>query len=957
MKKRIHKFAKALLSGILALALFIQGASDFSLEANAARVEGKYTYFTLWDYEIPDGSTRTTITGTTDAITELSRVCFEAKFKFQFGNENNGFQIGGENSGIKVYCTQSQLRVENRIVGSTEYGQWLDINALGADYLPVKLQFDKVGTTLYVKVYVNGGFGQNFTCKNVSDIGTDIVLFGGGDELYYKSIGEQEEAWVDSRAYNLADGPYIVADGFSVEKAGEAIADAITLTTPGDYVVKKPGPLYLNKQKVSLYQIGDVNLDGTCADAADLEKLKELLSAKTQSYDLACAADYAADLNNDEKVGFSDLQLMQQIVNSEKSLKEIENIYHVPAISYDYIGGDEVMPIVGYYGPYRRGTVYDYYSDEIYQLVKGSGINLINYSWNHIGESDDILTALAYGEKYGIGYFIDDWNLNPEYDPKTGALAEGEKLTEEEFSTQIGTYATHENWLGIHVKDEPFDNSSSGSEERKLKYFDDAASLLNSYSNTLGFVNAVPSDADVTYIGDNGYYEYLTAMVDDTNSRVVSCDDYPFGTKKKTVKNAGVYFASLAATRKVAMERDLPFWFYVMAGGDFRDGAKDSATVVDKQPTEAESHWNIGTALAFGAKGISWFTLIQPDHFANDSTKENGKDYDRNGLIGADGTTTPFYYYAQDINNHIAKVDEVLMKAKSTGIMATEGYAKTQVQDGGLELLPSTEKLSSITTEDTTYGALVGCFDYHETEAFYVVNYNVDEKQTVTLNFNDHYDYRMIVGTSTKYKSGESCTLTLEPGRGALVVLEDRSICYELSEYRSGGINRVPDAMPGYVFAGWFKDEACTIAVESTTRTGVAYAKFVSNQMLDVSAQLKAGTTATSKSTDIRFNTMVDIDKYQKVGFQVVLGTEAAKDIPATGLCEELFATIIGGKNIPFVVKYASRMMSAYFKTGVLKSIPNAKFDTPLTVTPYWVTLDGTTVYGTTRLKTVNMGY
>ena len=48
--------------------------------------------------------------------------------------------------------------------------------------------------------------------------------------------------------------------------------------------------------------------------------------------------------------------------------------------------------------------------------------------------------------------------------------------------------------------------------------------------------------------------------------------------------------------------------------------------------------------------------------------------------------------------------------------------------------------------------------------------------------------------------------------------------------------------------------------------------------------------------------------------------------------------------------------MATYFKAQVIQDIPNASFNTVFEVTPYWVTLDGTTVYGTTVNKTVSQG-
>ena len=48
-----------------------------------------------------------------------------------------------------------------------------------------------------------------------------------------------------------------------------------------------------------------------------------------------------------------------------------------------------------------------------------------------------------------------------------------------------------------------------------------------------------------------------------------------------------------------------------------------------------------------------------------------------------------------------------------------------------------------------------------------------------------------------------------------------------------------------------------------------AYAKFVDANLMNVKAQITAGTTADSSSTSIRFVTSVNDLMYQKVGFKI----------------------------------------------------------------------------------------
>ena len=347
-------------------------------------------------------------------------------------------------------------------------------------------------------------------------------------------------------------------------------------------------------------------------------------------------------------------------------------------------------------------------------------------------------------------------------------------LTQKEVAEQLSKYSFYESYLGMHVADEPYPNARwaqlSGNTNRQLKYYDGIATTMNTYANTVGFINAMPEDASAIRLSGMNYSQYLDAILE-TNQKVLSFDDYPFNdSETEGVTNAGGYFTSLWQVRSKALQNNIPFWGYVQAGGHFTESK--TSTNAKLQPTEAETYWNVNTMLAFGAKGIEWFTLIQPDAF---SYTADGRDYDRNGLIGADKTTTPFYAYAQKMNTHIAGVDEVLMKAESNGLMATTGHASTEVREGGATLMSSTENMladtNPIVTSNTEYGALVGCFNYQDTEAFYVVNYDVTKEQEITLNFDVKRMYRLLRDGAESDGSGKSVTLTIPAGEAVLVVL------------------------------------------------------------------------------------------------------------------------------------------------------------------------------------------
>ena len=67
---------------------------------------------------------------------------------------------------------------------------------------------------------------------------------------------------------------------------------------------------------------------------------------------------------------------------------------------------------------------------------------------------------------------------------------------------------------------------------------------------------------------------------------------------------------------------------------------------------------------------------------------------------------------------------------------------------------------------------MIGCFNYHGKSALYVVNYEAEYAQKVTLNLQDAYNLSITQsGENSKVKTN-TLTLDMQPGDGVLVVFE-----------------------------------------------------------------------------------------------------------------------------------------------------------------------------------------
>ena len=173
----------------------------------------------------------------------------------------------------------------------------------------------------------------------------------------------------------------------------------------------------------------------------------------------------------------------------------------------------------------------------------------------------------------------------------------------------------------------------------------------------------------------------------------------------------------------------------------------------------------------------------------------------------------------------------------------------------------------------------------------------------------------------------------------------------EVEAYKASAENPYPE-QEGSVFAGWYKDAAYNNPVTGTVPTDGAYAKFVDKEVLTFKGQLSANVTVNSKDTRLRMITAVDSDMYQKVGFKLQKG-ELSADLTSTTVYRTLYA-YVDSEQKSYTADDVFGTQAKYFMTIALGNIPYSDFDESFTVIPYWVTLDGTTVTGTSKTFIIN---
>lgn len=173
----------------------------------------------------------------------------------------------------------------------------------------------------------------------------------------------------------------------------------------------------------------------------------------------------------------------------------------------------------------------------------------------------------------------------------------------------------------------------------------------------------------------------------------------------------------------------------------------------------------------------------------------------------------------------------------------------------------------------------------------------------------------------------------------------------DIAPYRGADGYTAP-AREGYVFAGWYLDEALTQPLPQSQTTGYAYPKFLKEQTLSVKIQTTLGTNAESEMTDLRLLTSVADLELRSVNFQVSIG-EATRTISSQTVYRQVRSggTLIEGPSGIFSED------SNYFVTYTLLEVPRSAFDAEWTVVPGWETLDGTVVEGVARTFQISETY
>lgn len=203
----------------------------------------------------------------------------------------------------------------------------------------------------------------------------------------------------------------------------------------------------------------------------------------------------------------------------------------------------------------------------------------------------------------------------------------------------------------------------------------------------------------------------------------------------------------------------------------------------------------------------------------------------------------------------------------------------------------------------------------------------------------DAQQENMLVLMNSYFANGAPINPVDEPVQGNIVTVHDGETLYTVAA-ENNAVQLDYIGVEGKLFAGWFADEACTVPADlsNITESIDVYAKYVSDSYLG----LRYYRNGFFRLRSLTLVSAIDGNNYAETGF-IVNGEKISVSDYSTRYGLRSARSLFGRE----VANNALLMTCDYAFDGVT-------YGARLNITPYWVTMDGTTVRGETRTLTYN---
>lgn len=306
-------------------------------------------------------------------------------------------------------------------------------------------------------------------------------------------------------------------------------------------------------------------------------------------------------------------------------------------------------------------------------------------------------------------------------------------------SAIVADYGSHRALYGYYLRDEP-----------SYQYFEALGAISQEFARQdpehLAYINLFPTYASVRQLGSPTYEDYLDSFINIVRPQVLSYDHYAL------LRDGGIrpdYFENLALIREYALKCGVPAWNIILS--------KDHSSY--RQPTAADMRWQVYTSLAYGIKGIVYFTYWTSDSMAADG---------QYAIVDENGRPARLYPIVRQLNREMRQLGPTLLSLTSTGV-----YHTGAVPAGGRRL-----GTDAIIQPPGELPLVLGLFE-DEARRQYAMVVNSDYREAAEFEAGLAGHVVAVTQISSADGSdvplsieGQRLALRLEPGGGALLRLD-----------------------------------------------------------------------------------------------------------------------------------------------------------------------------------------
>lgn len=228
------------------------------------------------------------------------------------------------------------------------------------------------------------------------------------------------------------------------------------------------------------------------------------------------------------------------------------------------------------------------------------------------------------------------------HDGRIGWQMTGNDDWRETIGEIVADYADHPALLGYYLHDEP-------NHELFRALGEISGEFQRRDPDRIPYINLFPTYANVEQLGTPNYEDHLDKYLSIVQPTVLSYDHYAL---RRDGTDRPDYFENLDLIREYGLRYDVPPWNIIISLPHF--GYRD--------PTAGEMRWQVYTSLAYGMKGIMYFT-----YWTSPRWQEEGNI----GIVDKDGNPARLYSIVQELNAEMKALGPTLLRLTSTGVFHT----------------------------------------------------------------------------------------------------------------------------------------------------------------------------------------------------------------------------------------------------------------------------------------------